>query len=275
MPLRRGAPDHLLAARRPRDGPRAPLPLRSPRASRSRPARTRGRSRATSTAVHPESSSRRRACGRSSRPASRPRSRPARRSAATRRRAGARRRARSACGCGSAGGRCRPNSRRPSRRPTRALFAGLRERLGLDRLAVAGVGAAPCAAKCSSSSTRSASSCSRPGRCRRPPAWASRRAGQVRIGTVGRPLPGSRSGSPPTARCCCAASRPWPATTGSRERTLAAIDPDGWLHTGDIGASTPTATCRSSTARRSSSSPPAARTSPPRASRANSRPPAR
>ena len=93
------------------------------------------------------------------------------------------------------------------------------------------------------------------------------RPDRQKIGTVGLPLPGSRSRSPTTARCWSAASRSSPAT-GTTRRPPRTRPP--------LTAGTPPATSASSTTRaswpspagrRRSSSPRAGRTSPPPCSR--------
>ena len=153
---------------------------------------------------------RRRACGRSSRRASRRRWRRCRPSAATppgRRSRPARQRVRLREAGDAGAARAR---RRAWQRADAALFAGLRERLGLDQLD-RWPASAPrrSRATCSSSSTRSASNC-----CQ---GYALSEAGC--LGAVGRrrrhvarhrrppACRASSSGSPTTARSSCAARR--------------------------------------------------------------------
>ena len=77
----------------------------------------------------------------------------------------------------------------------------------------------------------------------------------------------SRSGSPTTARSRCARRPSSRATTRSPRRRLPCSGPTAGSRRATSACSTRTASCTSPTARRTSSSPPAARTSRPRTSR--------
>ena len=119
----------------------------------------------------------------------------------------------------------------------RALFAGLRERLGLDSVTFAVVAAAPCA--------RETLEFFHAIGVELLEAWAmsetaclglSGRPGQVRIGTVGRPLPGLEVRLAADNEVLVRGESVMAGYHGKPQATLAAIDPDGWLHTGDIGA---------------------------------------
>jgi long-subunit acyl-CoA synthetase (AMP-forming) len=119
----------------------------------------------------------------------------------------------------------------------RALFAALRERLGLDRVTIAVVGAAPCG--------RETLEFFHAIGIELIEAWAmsetaclgvADRPGQVRIGTVGRPLPGLEARLAADGEVLVRGESIMSGYRAQPEATRAAIDPDGWLHTGDIGA---------------------------------------
>jgi long-subunit acyl-CoA synthetase (AMP-forming) len=122
-------------------------------------------------------------------------------------------------------------------RAERTVFAGVRERVGLDRLAIAGVGAAPCGRQTMEffhaigieliegwgmSETAGLGVAGRPG--------------QVRIGTVGRPLSGLEVRLAADNEVLVRGESIMAGYHGQPEATRAAVDPDGWLRTGDIGA---------------------------------------
>jgi long-chain acyl-CoA synthetase len=119
----------------------------------------------------------------------------------------------------------------------RALFAGLRERLGLDRLALAGIGAAPSARETLEffhaigidllegwAMSESACHC------------VIGRPGQARLGTVGRPLAGLEVRLADDNEVLVRGDSIMAGYRGQPQATREAIDPDGWLRTGDIGA---------------------------------------
>jgi long-chain acyl-CoA synthetase len=119
----------------------------------------------------------------------------------------------------------------------RALFAALRERLGLDRVTIAVVGAAPCG--------RETLEFFHAIGVELIEAWAMSetaclgvvgRPGQMRIGTVGRPLPGLEVRLAADNELLVRGESIMAGYHGQPEATRAAIDPDGWLHTGDVGA---------------------------------------
>jgi long-chain acyl-CoA synthetase len=124
-----------------------------------------------------------------------------------------------------------------ARSADRALFAGLRERLGLDRLAFAAIGAAPSARETleffhaigidllegwAMSETACLCVIGRPGR--------------ARLGTVGRPLAGLELRLADDNEVLVRGESIMAGYRGQPDATREAIDPDGWLHTGDIGA---------------------------------------
>src|SRR4051794_34528024 len=115
------------------------------------------------------------------------------------------------------------------------LFAGLRQMLGLDQAAAVNVGAAPTprevlvffhaigiplAELWGMSETCGAG-------CVNPP-------GRVKIGTVGPPAPGVEVKLAPDGELLMRADVNMVGYRNMPERTADALDPDGWLHTGDI-----------------------------------------
>ena len=124
-----------------------------------------------------------------------------------------------------------------SRRPTQQLFAGLRAMLGLDQVVAVNVGAAPTPVEVleffhaigmplaelwGMSETCGAGACNPPDR--------------IKIGTVGPPTPGVEIKLADDGEVLV---RGGVVMTGYRnlpDKTAEAIDDDGWLHTGDIGA---------------------------------------
>jgi long-subunit acyl-CoA synthetase (AMP-forming) len=117
-----------------------------------------------------------------------------------------------------------------------ALFAGLRERLGLDRLAVAGVGSAPSATDVleffhaigvdlRQGYALSESGCT----------GALTPSGPEAIGTVGPPLAGTELRLADDGEVLLRGTAVMAGYRHQPVATYAAIDADGWLHTGDIG----------------------------------------
>jgi long-subunit acyl-CoA synthetase (AMP-forming) len=117
----------------------------------------------------------------------------------------------------------------------RELFAGLRAMLGLDEAVAVNVGAAPTprevlvffhaigiplAELWGMSETCGAGACNPPGR--------------VKIGTVGPPGPGVEARLADDGELLIRADVVMTGYRNSPEKTSEALDPDGWLHTGDI-----------------------------------------
>jgi long-subunit acyl-CoA synthetase (AMP-forming) len=117
-----------------------------------------------------------------------------------------------------------------------ALFAGLRERLGLDRLAVAGVGSAPCAVDvleffhAIGVDLRQGYALSEAG-C----AGTLTPCGPEAIGTVGHPIAGTELRLADDGEVLLRGAATMAGYRHQPVSTYAAIDTDGWLHTGDIG----------------------------------------
>ena len=81
-----------------------------------------------------------------------------------------------------------------------------------------------------------------------------------KFGTVGKPFPGVEVKIADDGEVLIKGPNIFQGYHNNAEASFGSIE-DGWLHTGDLGASTRTASCRSPDARRTSSSPQAARTS--------------
>lgn len=132
-----------------------------------------------------------------------------------------------------AGERVPPALEQALARADAALFAGLRERLGLDQVVVAGSGAAPISREVLEffhaigielleGYALSESGC----------AGAVGRRGQPRIGSVGRPLDGVELRLADDGEVLLRTASVMRGYRGAQESP---VDAGGWLHTGDIG----------------------------------------
>jgi long-subunit acyl-CoA synthetase (AMP-forming) len=116
------------------------------------------------------------------------------------------------------------------------IFSNLRAMLGLDQIRGVNVGAAPTPVEVlkffhalgielaelwGMSETCGAGTCNRPG--------------EVKIGTVGPPLPGCEIKIADDGEVLMRSECVMLGYRNQPEKTAEAIDPDGWLHTGDIG----------------------------------------
>ena len=117
------------------------------------------------------------------------------------------------------------------------LFSKLRQMLGLDQLVAVNVGAAPTPVEVveffhaigielaelwGMSETCGTGTCNRPG--------------QVRIGSVGPPSPGVEIKLADDGEVLCRGEFLMSGYRNQPEKTAEAVDAEGWLHTGDIGA---------------------------------------
>ena len=117
------------------------------------------------------------------------------------------------------------------------VFSKLRQMLGLDQLAAVNVGAAPTPVEVleffhalgielaelwGMSETCGAGACNRPG--------------QVKIGTVGPPSPGVELKLGPDREVLVRGQCVMLGYRDAPDKTAETLDPDGWLHTGDIGS---------------------------------------
>jgi long-subunit acyl-CoA synthetase (AMP-forming) len=117
------------------------------------------------------------------------------------------------------------------------MFSKLRAMLGLDQVVAVNVGAAPTPVEVleffhalgielaelwGMSETCGAGTCNRPG--------------QVKIGTVGPPSPGIEIRIAPDGELLVRGDCVMLGYRGAPEKSAEALDPEGWLHTGDIGS---------------------------------------
>ena len=117
------------------------------------------------------------------------------------------------------------------------MFSKLRQMLGLDLVAAVNVGAAPTPVEVleffhalgielaelwGMSETCGVGTCNRPG--------------EVKIGTVGPPSPGVELKLGPDGEVLVRGESVMLGYRHAPDRTAEALDPDGWLHTGDIGS---------------------------------------
>jgi long-subunit acyl-CoA synthetase (AMP-forming) len=117
------------------------------------------------------------------------------------------------------------------------MFSKLREMLGLDQVMAVNVGAAPTPVEVleffhalgielaelwGMSETCGAGTCNRPG--------------EVRIGTVGPASPGVELKIAPDGELLVRGDCVMTGYRNAPDKTAEALDPDGWLHTGDIGS---------------------------------------
>src|SRR5205085_12241376 len=117
------------------------------------------------------------------------------------------------------------------------MFSKLRAMLGLDQVVAVNVGAAPTPVEVleffhalgielaelwGMSETCGAGTCNRPG--------------QVKIGTVGPASPGVELKIAPDGELLVRGECVMLGYRGAPDQTAEALDPDGWLHTGDIGS---------------------------------------
>jgi long-chain acyl-CoA synthetase len=117
-----------------------------------------------------------------------------------------------------------------------AILSGIRKRLGLDKLESVNVGAAPCPREVfeffhslgvplaeiwGMSETCATGACNPPGR--------------IRIGTVGPPTPGLELKIAEDGEILVRGETLMVGYRNQPEKTAETIDPEGWLHTGDIG----------------------------------------
>jgi long-subunit acyl-CoA synthetase (AMP-forming) len=120
-------------------------------------------------------------------------------------------------------------------RADREIFSGLRTMLGLGEVRAVNVGAAPTAVEVieffHALGIELAELWGMSETCG---AGTSNRPGQVRIGTVGPPIPGVEVKLGADGELLVRGEIVMPGYRNNPEKTAEALDPDGWLHTGDI-----------------------------------------